>query len=119
MRKACEAQPENAVYAMYCMWAALRSNNLPEDGVAKLRATLRDRVSDDQYKKFAYYALGHLSLYEKKEEAAEKFFRRAVELDKNNKDAERHLRIIELRRKTASEQRNNKIFGIEIGAKKS
>ena len=47
---------------------------------------------------------------------AEKFSRKAVECDKNNKDAERHLRIIDLRRKTAAtEQRSNKIFGIEIG----
>ena len=62
MRKACEAQPDNEVYAMYSLWAALRSNNIKEDGITKLRSLLRARVSDDEYKKFTYYALGHLSL---------------------------------------------------------
>jgi len=89
------------------------------EGITKLRATLREMITDDQYKKFAYYALGHLSLAEKREDAAEKFFRKAVELDRNNKDAERHLRVIELRRKSAADEgKSNKIFGIEIGKKK-
>jgi len=120
LRKACDTDPNNEVYSMFCLWAALRAGTLQEEGLSKLRTLLRNRVTDDQYKGFAYYALGHVALVEKKDEAAEKFFRRAIELDKNNKDAERHLRVIELRRKTAAtEHRGNKIFGIEIGTKKS
>jgi tetratricopeptide (TPR) repeat protein len=120
LRKACEAEPDNEVYAMFGMWAAFRANTLSAEGINKLRTALRGKVSDDLYKGFAYYALGHISLAEKKDDSAEKFFRKAIELDKNNKDAERHMRIIELRRKTAaSEQRAGKIFGIEIGIKKS
>ena len=120
LRKACEAEPNNEVYAMFGMWAAFRANTLSAEGINKLRAALRGRVSDDVYNGFAYYALGHLSLAEKKDDSAEKFFRKAIEFNKNNKDAERHLRIIELRRKTAaSEHRAGKIFGIEIGIKKS
>jgi hypothetical protein len=120
MRKACEAEPNNEVYSMYSMWAEFRSNALSEEGVAKLRLILREKVSDDQHKGFAYYALGHISLFEKKEEAAEKFFRKAVELNKHNKDAERHLRVLELRRKTAAgQEKSSKIFGIEIKSKKS
>jgi hypothetical protein len=119
LRKACDAEPSNEVYAMYCMWAAFRANVLPAEGINKLRTALRGRVSDDQYKGFAYYALGHLSLAEKKDDSAEKFFRKAIEIDKHNKDAERHLRIIELRRKTAAASAGaGKIFGIEIGIKK-
>jgi tetratricopeptide (TPR) repeat protein len=118
LRKACDAEPNNEIYSMYCMWAAFRANTLQGDDVNKLRAALRARVSDDEHKAFAYYALGHISLAEKRDDLAEKFFRKAIEMNKNNKDAERHLRIIELRRKTAaSEQRANKIFGIEIGKK--
>jgi uncharacterized protein HemY len=120
LRKACECEPNNEVYAMFCMWASFRANTLQGEGINKLRTALRERVSDDEHKSFAYYALGHISLVEKRDDLAEKFFRKAIELDKHNKDAERHLRIIELRRKTAaSEQRANKIFGIEIGIKKS
>jgi tetratricopeptide (TPR) repeat protein len=118
LRKACDAEPNNEVYSMFCMWAAFRANILQGDDINKLRTALRARVSDDEHKAFAYYALGHISLAEKRDDLAEKFFRKAIELNKNNKDAERHLRIIELRRKTAaSEQRANKIFGIEIGKK--
>jgi tetratricopeptide (TPR) repeat protein len=118
LRKACDAEPNNEIYSMFCMWAAFRANSLQADDVIKLRTALRARVSDDEHKAFAYYALGHVSLAEKRDDLAEKFFRKAIELNKNNKDAERHLRIIELRRKTAaSEQRANKIFGIEIGKK--
>jgi hypothetical protein len=119
MRKACEAEPDNQVYSMYGMWAAFRANALRQEEIAKLRLLLRERVSDDQYKAFAYYALGHISLAEKKDDQAEKFFMKAVELDKNNKDAERHLRIIAVRRKAVEADKNNKIFGIEIGPKKS
>src|SRR5262249_41586612 len=107
------------VLAMYTMWASFRASTLREEGVQKLRAMLRERVSDDEHKAFAYYALGHIALADKKDDAAEKFFRKAVEFDKHNKDAERHLRIIELRRKTAEgEKNNNKLFGIEIKPKK-
>jgi tetratricopeptide (TPR) repeat protein len=119
MRKACEADPENQIYSMYCMYAALRANALKQDDINKLRLMLRDKISDDQHKGFAYYALGHVALMEKKDDAAEKFFQKAVELDKNNKDAERYARIIAVKRKTAAEQEKaNKIFGIEIGPKK-
>jgi Tfp pilus assembly protein PilF len=120
MRKACESDPENQIYSMYCMYAALRANALKQEDINKLRLMLRDKISDDQHKGFAYYALGHVALVEKKDEAAEKFFMKAVELDKNNKDAERYMRIIGVKRKTAAEQeKSNKIFGIEIGTKKS
>ena len=54
---------------------------------------------------------------EKKEDNADKFFRKAMELDKNNKDAERHVRLLELRKKSAASDAQNKIFGIEIGKK--
>ncbi|MFI5307582.1 MAG: tetratricopeptide repeat protein [Polyangiales bacterium] len=115
MKKACEAAPQDERYALYYAWAGFRAGALDDDGISKLRLTLREKISDDQLKGFAYYALGHIAVHEKKDDAAEKFFRKAVELDKNNKDAQRHLRIIELRQKTAAaEEKTGKIFGIEI-----
>ena len=118
LRRACELSPNEQAWSLQMQWAALRAGALDEDGITKLRGILRELVSDNDQKKFAYYALGHVALVEKKDDAAEKFFRKAVELDKHNKDAERHLRIIELRRKSATEGNPNKIFGIEIGGKK-
>jgi hypothetical protein len=120
MRKACEAEPENQIYSMYCMYAAMRANTLKQEDINKLRLMLREKVSDDTYKPFAFYALGHVALAEKKDEAAEKFFLKAADLDKNNKDAERYVRILAVKRKSAAEnEKSNKIFGIEIGPKKS
>jgi hypothetical protein len=115
MGKASAAEPNNPVYAMHCKWAAFRAKALAEEGVAELRALLRERISDDQHKAFAYYALGHIALEDKKEEAAERFFSKAIELDGENKDAQRHLRILELRRKAGAQDRGNKLFGIELG----
>ena len=118
MGKLCKLDADNEQYTLYLRWTALRANVLDEDGMVKLRGVLRDKLTDDDLGKFAYYALGHLALAEKKEDSAEKLFRKALELDKTNKDAERQLRIMELRRKSARENANNKIFGIEIGKKK-
>lgn len=120
LTKACEAEPDNDIYKMYRLWAGFRANALQEGDIIALRTVVRDKLNDDLHKPFAYYAMGHIMLAEKKEEGADKFFRKAMELDKNNKDAERHVRLLELRKKSAaSDAATNKIFGIEIGGKKS
>ena len=117
--KASEADPGNGVLKMLRLWAAFRANALQEGELVTLRNAVRDKLNDDAHKPFAYYAMGHISLADKKDEHAEKFFRKAMELDKTNKDAERHLRLLEIRRKTAAtEAQGQKIFGIEIGPKK-
>jgi hypothetical protein len=119
LARVCAGDPGNPSYAIYCSWAAFRAGTLPEDAVAALRVTLRAKTSEGDLKAFAHFALGHLSLAEKKDDAAERFFQKAVELDKHNKDAQRHLRLIELRRKTAAaDEKGSKIFGIEIRGKK-
>jgi hypothetical protein len=120
LARACEADPSNDVYKLYRLWAAFRANTLQEGELASFKALVREKLNDDLQKGFAYYVMGHLMLAEKKEDNAEKFFRKAKELDKNNKDAERHIRLLELRKKSsASDTANNKIFGIDIGGKKS
>ncbi len=116
--KACEAEPDNETFKMYRLWAAFRAGAIEDADLTALKTILRDKLNDDQQKAFAYYAMGHIVLADKKEDAAEKFFKKAIELDKNNRDAQRHLRLIELRRKSASsDAANTKIFGIEIGKK--
>jgi hypothetical protein len=120
LARACEAEPSNDIYKMFRLWAAFRANTAQEAEQTELKTLVRAKLNDDVHKGFAYYAMGHISLVEKKDDAAEKFFRKAMELDKHNKDAERHVRLLELRKKSAaSDSANNKIFGIEIGNKKS
>jgi hypothetical protein len=109
--QACAGEPGNSSYTLHCQYAAFRANMLSEEDIAKLRVSLRDKIADADLKAFAYYALGHLALVEKKDDAAEKYFLKATELDKNNKDAERHLRILELRRKHAEQEKAGTLFG--------
>jgi tetratricopeptide (TPR) repeat protein len=108
----------NELHQTYMYWAAFRAKRASEDDKKELRKQLRTLASDELHRGFAAYALGHLALDEKREDQAEKYFRKAIELDRNNRDAERHLRILELKKKTAESERNNKIFGIEISRKK-
>jgi hypothetical protein len=118
LARACEAEPSNDIYKMFRLWAAFRANALQEGDLTTFKTLVREKMNDDLHKGFAYYAMGHVMLVEKKDDNAEKFFRKAMELDKTNKDAERHVRLLELRKKSAaSDNANNKIFGIEIGKK--
>lgn len=109
--KACASEPGNTTFMLYCQYAAFRANLLSEEDLTKLRLALRDKVGDNDLRGFAYYALGHIALAEKKDDTAEKCFLRATELDKENKDAERHLRILELRRKHAEQEKSGTLFG--------
>jgi hypothetical protein len=66
--------------------------------------------------------LGHLYLHAKKDDLAEKYFRRAHAADRSNRDAERHVLILERRKQVAAEAEanaNRKIFGITINKPKS
>jgi hypothetical protein len=118
LARACEAEPANDVYKMYRLWAAFRANAIQEADMIAFKGLVREKLNDDLHKGFAYYALGHIMLADKKDDNAEKFFRKAMEIDKTNKDAERHVRLLQLRNKSAAtDTANNKIFGIDIGKK--
>jgi hypothetical protein len=118
LARACDAEPGNDVYKMYRLWAAFRASTIQEADLTALKAIVREKLNDELLKGFAYYAMGHIMLADKKDDHAEKFFRKAMEVDKTNKDAERHVRLLQLRNKSATtETANNKIFGIEIGKK--
>jgi hypothetical protein len=65
--------------------------------------------------------LGHLYLADKKDDQAEKYFRKAYSIDKTNKDAERHVVILERRKHQAAEGEaagQRKIFGISLNKPK-
>jgi hypothetical protein len=116
LTQAADAAPENVPGRMYMLWAAFKASAQPSDGtVNDLRLACRDQLQSDDHRGAAYYYLAHMALHAKKDEQAEKFFRKAASLDKNNKDAERHLLILERRREHAAKaSKGNKMFGIEL-----
>jgi tetratricopeptide (TPR) repeat protein len=115
------AEPDSTILKMYALYAELRANaSLEPEPLAELKGQLRDHLTHDEHGGFVHLAFGHVMLFLKKEEAAEKYFQKALEMDKSSKDAERHLHLLEVRRKvSAKKEKGNKIFGIEIGASNS
>lgn len=110
--------PQNDVYRAYHLWSRLRAHpEADETHAGELLDLAKKLVQDSEHGPFAVYMLGHLYLNAKKDELAEKYFRRAHAADKTNKDAERHLLILERRKQNAAEAEaaaNRKIFGITI-----
>ena len=121
LRELIELEPANELYRTYYLWARHRAQ--PETDEAQIKALVelaKKLTSDSDHGPFACYVLGHMFLALKKDDLAEKYFRRAHAADKNNKDAERHLLIIERRKQLAAEAEaaaNRKIFGITIASK--
>ena len=77
-------------------------------------------IADAPHAGFACYVLANLYLSDKKDDQAEKYFRKAHALDKTNKDAERHIVILERRKQNANETDSGgqrKFLGITIGKK--
>lgn len=103
VQQCCNIEPTAHVYRMYRLWAELRSAGASDDLRAETRQLLREFVDDERHKGFAHYALGFMALQDGKEETAERHFKKAVTIDKTNKDAERHLRILERRREAAQQ----------------
>ena len=110
-------EPEQPVFEAYRLYALLRAHpkaDTQAETITRLRGILRDYLSDDEHRAFAYYALGHAAFAEDNDATAEKLFRRATELNKKNKDAVRYLKILERRREQPA--RPQKLFGIELSA---
>jgi len=116
LTQAAEAAPENVPGRMYMLWAGFKASPQPSETLVQdLRVACRDQLQSEDHRGAAYYYLAHMALHGKKDEQAEKFFRKAASLDKNNKDAERHLLILERRREHAAKaNKGNKMFGIEL-----
>lgn len=114
------AAPSKRIYLAYERFALLRANPAPTERASlceELRELLAEFASDPAHKAFVYHALGHVSFAQGDDLGAEKAFRRALERDRKNKDAERYLKILE-RRRASKPNEPQKIFGIEIGSRK-
>jgi tetratricopeptide (TPR) repeat protein len=113
-----ELEPANELYKTYHMWARWRAQpEAAEHGLKELQELAKKLVSDSEHGGFAAYVLGHVFLHNKRDDLAEKFFKRAHSADRGNKDAERHLMILERRKQTAAESGpsgNRKLFGIQL-----
>jgi uncharacterized protein HemY len=123
LRPHATATPDDDVLRAYHLWAKVRSSNeIDSKDADAIKEVAKKLLQNDQHDAFACYVVGHMAFIEKKDEVAEKFFRRAFSKDKTNKDAERHVLILERRKHLnaqADAANNRKIFGIKIsGGKK-
>ena len=118
LRGLVEREPDNEVLRTYHLWARFRAQpDAAETLGPELRELAKKLVHDSEHGAFAAYALGHVFFSAKRDDMAEKYFKRAHAADKTNKDAERHVLILERRKQQNAEQAaaaNRKIFGIQI-----
>jgi tetratricopeptide (TPR) repeat protein len=123
LRGLVEQEPQNEVLRTYHLFSCLRAHpELDDSHVSELIDLAKKLIQDPEHSAFATYMLGHLYLHAKKDDLAEKYFRRAHAADRSNRDAERHVLILERRKQVAAEAEanaNRKIFGITINKPKS
>lgn len=120
MRQACEADAENAFYSAYLLWAQFREEggmDADSEYATELRGMLRGMLAAGEHNDFANHALGHIAYAAQDWQRAEKFFKKSLDANKRNRDAERYLRIVERRKKQKSSDEPQKIFGIEISGR--
>jgi hypothetical protein len=109
LRRVLEANPDDiAVNALLCQ-CLLETNPAPylDDIVMRLAKIMRSTDSNDQ----AHYLMGMVCKY-KSDKRAIGFFRKALEINPNNLDALREVRISEMRRDQRREQANNPVTKI-------
>jgi hypothetical protein len=115
-----ELEPQNELYKTYQLWARWRAQ--PEAANAplgQLEELAKKLLGEKEHAAFVAYVLGHLNFHHKRDEIAEKYFKRAHAADRSNKDAERHLLILERRKQGADASSNNrKLFGIQLPSSK-
>jgi tetratricopeptide (TPR) repeat protein len=120
VRELLEQEPGNELFRAHYLWAKFRAQPDGEAQAGELLDLAKKLVQVPEHGAFACYVLAHLYLAAKKDELAEKYFRRALTADKTNKDAERYVLILERRKQQAAEAEttsNRKIFGISIAGK--
>jgi tetratricopeptide (TPR) repeat protein len=121
LRALVELSPNDEVLRTYHMWAQFRASQaLDAAQITKLRDLAKHLISQEEHAGFACYVLAHIYLADKKDDQAEKYFRKAHSLDKTNKDAERHIVILERRKQHANEVdtgSQRKFLGITLGKK--
>jgi tetratricopeptide (TPR) repeat protein len=109
LRKVLETNPDDiAVNALLCK-CLLETNPAPylDDIVNRLAKILRTTDSNDQ----AQYLMGMVCKV-KSDKRAIGFFKKALEINPNNLDAQREVRIAEMRRDARKEAANNPVTKI-------
>jgi tetratricopeptide (TPR) repeat protein len=108
LRRAVEISPEATEYTLYAKWAefAHEQGKLSAAEKAAQLASLEvsaeaalEQVTDLG---FAHYVLGQVYSHEGDDERALRSFRRAARLDPELIDAERHVRLLELRKRRSA-----------------
>jgi tetratricopeptide (TPR) repeat protein len=122
LRVALTQEPENLTLQVNHGWARLRAQPPgDEKQLAELRELAKKLMQEPEQLAFASYVLGHVYFSAKRDDLAEKFFRKALATDRNNKDAERHVLILERRKQLhadADAAANRKLFGIQLSNSK-
>ncbi|MET0388753.1 MAG: DUF4388 domain-containing protein [Polyangiales bacterium] len=122
LRTLAAQEPENTTVRAYHLWSQLRAQvDMPPAQVEELRGLAKKLAQDAEHAAFGSYVLGHMFFSEKRDDLAEKFFKRALGADRTNKDAERHVLILERRKQLANEAARapkGKLFGIQISQPK-
>jgi hypothetical protein len=102
LRRAAELMPGATEYLLYRAWAEFRLANDPDGLVERTeelqRLALR-AVKQDPTFAFGFYVAAHVAMIKEEYAIADQFFRRALKLDPESIDAERHVRILERRAK--------------------
>ncbi len=96
-----EQMPEASEYALYAAWIAYRTATDAErpDRERAVKLAAGTALRGDPSIAFAHYVMGSVKLAEGDDDQAEKFFKRAIKHDPTERDAERQVRLIAIRRK--------------------
>ncbi len=98
--KAAKLYPEAIEYELHAAWAEFRTLDDPEeisDQKEKLGELALRAVRQDRNMAFSHYVYAQLYLMADNEKAAHRSFLIAFKLDRENKDAERHYRVLDRR----------------------
>ncbi|HJL39021.1 MAG TPA: hypothetical protein RMG95_25200 [Polyangiaceae bacterium LLY-WYZ-15_(1-7)] len=102
LRKAVQLEDDSTEYALCLSWARFRGARAPSEKAA-LREELDERVKaalrHDREMAYAHYVRAHLYLLDENEAKALRGFRRAADLDPELFDAQRHARLLAMRKK--------------------
>lgn len=101
LRKASELCPDVIEYSVHAEWAELlgtADEHLAQQQRTALEASVDRALREDPRFAFGYYVKGRLLLIRGEEQQAMRAFRKCVQLDPNDRDAERYLRVLRSRR---------------------
>ena len=97
-RRALELAPNQPEFALLALWCDTRGRVwADEDAADTLKKRAAMAVNRDPNLAFGWHILGYLAFAAQDLERAKKLFQRALKLDPELKDAQRHLRLTQTR----------------------